>query len=88
MNLGKVSDVIYKRAIAKQLKISETDMVFEEKTVFGSDKQIGIFAIASVMNRLKVRQVETLGVYVKIFESATSRDFGGLCQDFTAKVCI
>lgn len=66
MNLGKISDIVYKRTIGKQMRLPETGMVFEEKTVFGSDKKIGIFAVASVINRLRAQQVEILGICVKI----------------------
>jgi len=66
MKLGKVAGAVYARTVAKQMTLSETEMVFEEKMVFGEDKKIGIFAIASVVNRLQVQQVEILGIYIKI----------------------
>jgi len=66
MNLGKISDTVYRRTIAKQVTISETDMVFEERMVFGSDKKIGVLAVASVVNRLWAQQVEDLSICVKI----------------------
>jgi Hydrogenase maturation factor len=66
MKLGKVAGAVYARTVAKQMTLSETEMVFEEKMVFGEDKKIGIFAIASVVNRLQVQRVEILGIYIKI----------------------
>ena len=66
MKLGKVAGAAYARTVAKQMTLSETEMVFEEKMVFGEDKKIGVFAIASVVNRLQVQQVEILGIYIKI----------------------
>ena len=79
MNLGKISDAVYMRAIAKQVKVSETDLLFEEKTVFGSDKKIGVLAVAGVVNELWAQQAQVLGICVKIllpkfaFESRLKR---------------